>query len=58
MRTAEDEEFERIERENLLRYEGAYVSMNDYRALTLKLANALFEVEYLKRRIETLEKNT
>jgi hypothetical protein len=55
MKTPEDEEFERIERENLQRAGIAYVPMTDYERLERKLIDALFEVEYLKRRLETLE---
>ena len=66
MKTPEDEEFERIEREQAM-YEVqrlgqeieqnhiAYVPMTDYERLEKKLIDALFEVEYLRRRLETLE---
>ena len=56
MKTAEDEEFERIQREQFQRAGIAYVPMSDYERLEKKLIDALFEVEVLKGRLETLEK--
>jgi hypothetical protein len=69
MKTPEDEEFERIEREQAM-YEVqrlgqeieqnhmAYVPMTDYERLEKKLTEALFEVESIKGRIDLVEKET